>query len=47
MKLISGDPDLARAATDAVKQWRFKPRAVDGRSLEMETTVNLDFRMQH
>jgi TonB family protein len=47
MKLISGDPDLARAATDAVKQWRFKPRAVDGRSVEMETTVNLDFRMQH
>ena len=47
MKVISGDPNLARAATDAVKQWRFKPHAVDGRSVEMETSVNLDFRMQH
>jgi TonB family protein len=47
MKVISGDPLLVRAATDAVKQWRFKPHAAEGRSVEMETTVNLDFRMQH
>ncbi len=47
MKVISGDPRLAQAATDAVRQWRFKPLAVNDQWMEMETTINLDFRMQH
>jgi outer membrane biosynthesis protein TonB len=33
------------ASTDAVKQWRFKPRTVKGRSVEMQTTVTLNFRL--
>ena len=43
--LVSGPPLLARAATDAVKQWRFRPRRVSGRPAEMQTRITLDFRL--
>jgi TonB family protein len=45
LKLVSGPPLLAQAATDAVKQWRFKPKAVKGRPVEMQTRVTLNFRL--
>ncbi len=45
MQVISGQPLLVRAAMDAVKQWRFKPRAPDGHPAEMETRVTLSFRL--
>jgi len=47
IKLVSGPEMLAQAATDAVKQWRFKPRSVDGRKVEMQTNVTLNFRLPH
>jgi TonB family protein len=47
IKLLSGSPLLAQAATDAVKQWRFKPRTVGGRQVEMQTKVTLNFRLPH
>jgi len=43
--LVSGPPLLARAATDAVKQWRFKPRPVSGQPAEMQTKITLNFRL--
>ncbi len=42
---VSGPPLLAQAATDAVKQWRFKPRLVGGHRAEMQTKITLDFRL--
>jgi TonB family protein len=47
IKLLSGSPLLAQAATEAVKQWRFKPRAVKGQRVEMQTKVTLNFRLPH
>jgi len=41
----SGPPLLAYAASDAVKQWKFKPRLVDGRPVEMQTSITLKFRL--
>ncbi len=43
--LMSGPPQLAQAATDAVKRWRFKPHLVGGRPAEMQTSITLDFRL--
>lgn len=43
--LVSGPPLLAQAATDAVKQWRFKPHLVGGHRMEMQTKIKLDFRL--
>jgi TonB family protein len=46
LELISGPTLLAQAATNAVKQWRFKPRTVNGRRAEMQTVITLNFRLQ-
>jgi TonB family protein len=45
MNLVSGQPLLAQAAKDAVKQWRFKPRTVNGRAATMQTRITLNFRL--
>jgi outer membrane biosynthesis protein TonB len=43
--VVSGSPQLAQASTDAVRQWRFKPRNVNGRAAEMQTRITLNFRL--
>jgi TonB family protein len=45
INVISGEPVLANAAMAAVKQWRFKPRQVNGQAAEMQTTITLNFRL--
>lgn len=40
----SGPDVLARAAMDAVKYWRFEPYRVDGRPVEVETTLAIEFQ---
>jgi TonB family protein len=43
--VVSGPPQLAKASTDAVKQWRFKPRLVNGRPEPMQTRVTLNYKL--
>ena len=43
--LVSGQPLLVQAAEDAVEQWRFKPRSVNGHPAAMETRITLNFRL--
>lgn len=45
VQVASGAPLLAQASSDAVKQWRFRPRSVDGHPVEMQTKVTLNFRL--
>jgi len=45
LKLISGPSLLAQAATDAVRQWKFKPHVVNGHRVEMQTVVTLNFKL--
>jgi TonB family protein len=45
VQVVSGPAQLAAASADAVKQWQFKPRSKDGRRVEMQTTVTLNFRL--
>jgi TonB family protein len=42
---VSGSDVLARAAIDAVKWWRFQPYVVNGKPTEVETTIEIDFRL--
>ena len=42
---ISGDPLLVGAATDAVRQWRFKPHELNGKVVEFETRVTVNFAL--
>ena len=43
VKVIDGDRTLAKAATDAVKQWRYKPYLVNGQPADVETQITVNF----
>jgi TonB family protein len=43
--LISGHPLLAEAATDAVKQWKYRPYLLNGEPVEVETQVQVNFTL--
>jgi periplasmic protein TonB len=44
LQLVSGDPLLAQAAADAVKQWRYKPYLHNGEYTEFQTRVTVEFK---
>lgn len=46
VSIISGNPILAQAASDAVKKWKYKPYTVDGAPVEMETEVSINFHLK-
>lgn len=43
VKALSGDPILAEAATDAVKQWRYRPILLDGKPVPVLTVLTVTF----
>jgi TonB family protein len=45
LSTVSGDSQLATAATDAVRQWRFKPFFRNGSPEEFQTRITVDFRL--
>ena len=42
---IRGDPELAAAASAAVRQWRFKPYQAGGQPMAFETHITVEFRL--
>jgi TonB family protein len=42
----SGPPELADAATAAVRNWRFSPFTLNGDAVEVETTIEVEFRLK-
>jgi TonB family protein len=45
LSILSGHPLLASAATDAVRQWRFKPHQLKGKAVEFETRITVNFAL--
>jgi protein TonB len=45
LRVISGHPMLQKAAIDAVSNWRYRPYLLNGVPVEVETTVNVVFRL--
>jgi TonB family protein len=45
LQLISGDPMLAPAAIEAVKQWIYKPYLLNGEPVAVETQVIVNFTL--
>jgi TonB family protein len=45
-KVLSGDPVLAKAALDAVRQWRYKPYYLDGAPVEIQTQITIRFKAE-
>ena len=40
------DPDLAAAALDNARQWRYQPTLLNGVPVEVETSITINFRLQ-
>jgi protein TonB len=45
LHVLGGPAMLQRAAVDAVRQWRYRPYLLNGEPVEVETTVNVIFRL--
>lgn len=43
-KFLQGSFVFARAAIDAVRQWRFKPYLLNGRAVSVQSTITLTFK---
>jgi TonB family protein len=43
LELVNGNPILVKAATDAVKQWLYRPALQNGAPVEMTTQIDLNF----
>jgi protein TonB len=43
LRLVSGHPLLAKAAIDAVSQWRYRPYVLNGDVIEVETQITVNF----
>jgi protein TonB len=45
IKVLSGDAQLTKAATDAVKQWKYKPYLLNGEPVEIQTQITINFKL--
>jgi TonB family protein len=43
-KVLSGNSVLAKAALEAVRQWRYKPYYLDGEPVEIQTQITINFK---
>ena len=45
LRVLSGAPVLARAATEAVEKWRYQPVTINGHATNIVTTLTVAFRL--
>lgn len=45
LSVVSGDPLLVQAAIDAVKQWKYRPYLQDGKPVEIDTEIKVNFQL--
>jgi TonB family protein len=45
LRLVSGDPLLAASGLEAVRQWRYRPVRLNGKTIEVETLVRVYFKL--
>ena len=45
IRVLSGHPLLTPAAVEAVQQWRYRPTTLNGQTLEILTTITLNFSL--
>lgn len=47
LKVISGPSELYESAMEAVQQWRYKPYTLDGKPVEVESTINVNYKLKN
>ena len=45
LQIISGHPQLVPSAIDAVKQWKYRPYLQQGKPVEVETEIDVNFTL--
>jgi len=45
LQVVSGDPMLAKAATKAVKQWKYRPYLFNGEPVAVDTQIQVNFTL--
>ena len=45
VKVLSGDAILARAAVEAVNQWKYKPYFLNGEPVDIQTQITVNFKL--
>ena len=45
IKVLSGDSSLAKSASDAVRQWKYRPYLLNGEPVEIQTQVTINFKL--
>ena len=45
LRVLSGPKELQQSALDAVRQWTYKPYLLNGDPIEVETTVNIVYKL--
>jgi periplasmic protein TonB len=45
LRVVGGPALLQQAALDAVQQWRYRPYLLNGQPVEVETTINVEFKL--
>jgi len=46
VRVVSGNPLLTQAAMEAVRAWKYKPILLNGQAVEVETTVDVIFKIE-
>jgi len=47
IEMVSGDQLLVDAAIKAVRQWRYAPTTFNGQPVEVDTTIDVIFQLNH
>lgn len=45
LKYVSGPQWLAKSAIDAVRQWRYRPTLLNGKPVEVDTTISVVYKL--
>ena len=45
LTVLAGHPMLIPAALETVRQWRYQPTLLNGAPVEVETTIEVNFRL--
>lgn len=47
LTMVSGDPLLVKAALKAVKQWKYQPYLLEGKPVEVDTEITVNFALSN
>jgi len=47
LEIASGDPMFYQSALEAVRQWRYRPTALNGQPVEIDTYITVIYTMSH